>query len=98
MVISPDKTDQFYAGLNAIKKLSSRDDAMTSDARQFANTVVPGEVTGGVGTMQHSGAVSVGMDTNMQGLLGQVIQVMQKTASKGRSMKMGDKLYQPLVG
>jgi hypothetical protein len=98
MVISPERTDQFYAGLDAIKKVATRDDPMSSDARQFVSTVTPNEVQGGGGTLEHSGAVTLGMDSNMMGMLSQVIAALQQTAKNGTPMRVGDKVFNPLVG
>jgi len=98
MVISPERTDQFYAGLDAIKKVATRDDPMSSDARQFVSTVTPNQVQDGGGTLEHSGEVKLGMDSNMMGMLSQVIAALQQTAKNGTPMRVGDKVFNPLVG
>jgi hypothetical protein len=38
------------------------------------------------------------MDSNMMGMLSQVIAALQQTAKNGTPMRVGDKVFNPLVG
>jgi hypothetical protein len=38
------------------------------------------------------------MDSNMMGILSQVIEALQQTAKNGTPMRVGDKVFNPLVG
>ena len=79
--------------LLAASKGGRQEDSLSADARQYA---VAQNINVG-GTVQHTGEVVLRMDEGVEGLLRQLIEIVA-AGSKGAPVRLGDKVFNPLVG
>ena len=98
MVVAPERTSQLFEGLDSLKKMKNvvgREDLMRSDAQGFSS--LQPTTSSGHTNISHAGAVTLGLGEGVEDVITKLAETIHK-GSKGAGVRVGDKVYGPLIG